>query len=738
MDAAIQGLIGLDRNQFAQTVMIAQGDFLKILNATSDERRKLFRKLFATSRYERFEEMLKAENDAARDAQNRIDEAIRNAASGIQATDDAAAPFQELLHEPSYIDKALPMLKKIVDEAAGQLAAYNAQREKTEQALAEKTAEADYIKTQNKLLTSLQDTEKELAVLGQREKEIAALQQKIEAAAHAARLNTFYNTAVQAEKQAEKVNRMHEDLQKALPAAEAAAKESAAAFQAAQSRAEALPELDAELLKHQHAIELLRKGKAARDRHRAESEKRIALARKAEHARKAFDVCWNAYIAGTAGLLAEQLTDNIPCPVCGALHHPAPAQKPENTPTKDAVDAANQAMTAAIGALEKQNQVVKDQSTKLTEIEDELKALFGETVPAESALQTASAEIAQTAAQIKAALTAAQNQAHKDEKELAAKQAACDATAKQLAESTQFAAQAAKQYAEELAASDFADEQAFLAALLAPALQQQYQKTVSDYREQQNLLRGKREELRTRCKITEPLPLEETEQALVQLRLQKMQTDAMIRTTEQMQALNGNALKQLEALAPQRMENDRLFRNVNDLYETVRGKQSGQAKLNFEAYVQQFYFRRVIEAANRRLLELSNETYSLRCKKDATNLRSHQELDLEVFDANTGAWREVATLSGGESFLASLSLALGLSDVVQAQSGGVQLDAMFIDEGFGSLDDQTLRQAVRMLAKLADGSRLVGVISHVSELKNAIPAQIRVTKDENGSRIRII
>jgi exonuclease SbcC len=177
------------------------------------------------------------------------------------------------------------------------------------------------------------------------------------------------------------------------------------------------------------------------------------------------------------------------------------------------------------------------------------------------------------------------------------------------------------------------------------------------------------------------------------------------------------------------------YQAISDLHKTVNGQQSGQTKLSFEAYVQQFYFRKVVDAANQRLEFLTGDVYSLRCRREAKNLVNQAGLDLEVYDGYTGCWRDVSTLSGGESFMASLSLALGLSDVVQAQNGGIRLDAMFIDEGFGALDEHALRQAIRMLNTLADGSRLIGVISHVADLKAEIPAQIIVTKDAAGSRI---
>ena len=129
--------------------------------------------------------------------------------------------------------------------------------------------------------------------------------------------------------------------------------------------------------------------------------------------------------------------------------------------------------------------------------------------------------------------------------------------------------------------------------------------------------------------------------------------------------------------------------------------------------------------------------FVLRCKEDPTNLRAQSGLDLDVYDRMTGVWRDVSTLSGGESFMASLALALGLSDVVSSQSGQIRLDSMFIDEGFGSLDETSLSQALSLLQTLSDGHRLIGIISHVSELKNCIEKKIIVSKTNQGSKITL-
>ena len=144
------------------------------------------------------------------------------------------------------------------------------------------------------------------------------------------------------------------------------------------------------------------------------------------------------------------------------------------------------------------------------------------------------------------------------------------------------------------------------------------------------------------------------------------------------------------------------------------------------------YFDRILVQANLRFETMTGGQYTLIRQKDASNRRSQIGLDLDVIDHYNGSVRSAASLSGGEAFKASLSLALGMADEIQASSGGIQLDTMFIDEGFGSLDGESLQQAIRVLSELGEGDRLVGIISHVQELKNRIDRQIVVTKDRSG------
>lgn len=174
------------------------------------------------------------------------------------------------------------------------------------------------------------------------------------------------------------------------------------------------------------------------------------------------------------------------------------------------------------------------------------------------------------------------------------------------------------------------------------------------------------------------------------------------------------------------------------LSNTANGNISGKEKVMLETYIQMTYFDRIIARANTRFMVMSGGQYELKRRREAENNRSQSGLDLDVIDHYNGTERSVKTLSGGESFKASLSLALGLSDEIQASAGGVKLDTMFVDEGFGSLDEESLDQAMKALSSLADGNRLVGIISHVADLKNRIDKQIVVEKRSRGEARRVL
>ena len=215
-----------------------------------------------------------------------------------------------------------------------------------------------------------------------------------------------------------------------------------------------------------------------------------------------------------------------------------------------------------------------------------------------------------------------------------------------------------------------------------------------------------------------------------ELREKKTQIEYRIRNNEE---LKKKISGQKSTLEKYRREND----ICNRLYSLVMGDISNKAKITFEQYIQAAGFDNIIAAANRRLLPMSEGQYELYRKEDSDDKKSKTILDLEVQDNFTGHRRPVGNLSGGESFKASLSLALGLSDTVSSNMGGVQMDVLFVDEGFGTLDRKSIENAMDILTHLSGSNKLVGIISHREELTENISRQIRVTKTKNGSRIEI-
>ena len=233
------------------------------------------------------------------------------------------------------------------------------------------------------------------------------------------------------------------------------------------------------------------------------------------------------------------------------------------------------------------------------------------------------------------------------------------------------------------------------------------------------------------AQITEPVDFEGLQKEKTEAEHRQRALTELNRKIFNRKAANENALNSIIQAERYLSEKSARYKWVKSLSDTVDGDISGKEKIKLETYVQTAYFDRIIARANIRLMQMSRAQYELK-RRYAGSLQSQSGLDLNVIDHYNDSERDVKTLSGGESFIASLSLALGLSDEIQSYAGGIRLDSMFIDEGFGSLDDSSMSQAMNALMSISQSKRLVGIISHVNELKEKIDRQIIVKKKPTG------
>lgn len=298
-------------------------------------------------------------------------------------------------------------------------------------------------------------------------------------------------------------------------------------------------------------------------------------------------------------------------------------------------------------------------------------------------------------------------------------------------------------YEKQMTLLGFESEMLYRMAILTEDEIKKLEAEVKNYQEEVTSLSLIINHLKKQTEEKEYLDTANLESKMIELELEKNKLNERKKIIIVRIAQNKEIKEKLINLAMQYEKHEKHYFAVKELADTANGNLSGKQKIAFEQYVQLAYFQMVIEQANKRLIKMTGSRYELKRKENITNLQTQIAFDLDVFDHYTGKVRTVKSLSGGESFKAALALALGLSDVIQNSLGGIQIDTLFIDEGFGSLDSDSIEQAIRVLNELTEGNRLIGIISHVAELKESIDKKIMVyhRKDSgsySGSTLEII
>lgn len=737
----VRELLGLTQDQFAQTVMIAQGDFLKILTASSDERKKLFRDLFHTNLYVDLQSRLQEKNRACADEQKALEQVILSAEGKI----DPEAEFAEREILLSYCgqiqhtDALCALLARLIEqEKAAQEQARAQKKEAADQigALIAAVTEGERV---NRDFADWESKKARLAALTAGQGEIDAQRAALAAARRAQQLETDEALMRRTRRDMDAQQAALSEAQAALEQAEKALPEAETRMKEAESRGGEIHALLAQAKQMEDCLPVLgevERLKAALDTQKRELQR---LTEASSRAQAAYTAAQNSYYLSQAGLLARELKAGQPCPVCGSTAHPCPAQITPETVTRQALEQAAQRRETAEKAQSDAATRLAANQAALDEREDRLRALK---IGADETRQRLAARIDaahQAAADRQREIDAARSAYQALDKRKTAAQSAVDAAQKQLAALEKDLRAQTEAFEQKRAAHGFEDEASYRLAKRTNADIERLDREIRNYDEQKRTLAAQTHELEDKLSGRQKTDLT----ALQNRRAAALDRQAKAENAEKAMVrkltLHESAEREIRQANAAIQKKRGKWQIIQELYTCCAGIAAGnpRAKLTFEAYVQQYYFRFVVAAANKRLTRLTDGMFTLRVMREAANRVSQSGLDLEVLDRSTGQARDVSTLSGGESFLASLALALGLSDAVQSQSGQIRMDAMFIDEGFGSLDENALRSSIDVLLELADGKRLIGIISHVQELEERIDKQIVVTKTPNGSTVRM-
>ena len=740
--AKVHELLGLTQDQFTQTVMIAQGDFLKILNASSDERKSLFQKLFGTGFYEAMQKKLQEMNAACSKEQEELNRRILIAAGKIEADGDfeQKETLQQYTSDPKYADLLSEALEGLIAHEKQQFSHARQQKEAAQQQLMERAAQMEQGKAVNGDFALLEQTEEKRSQLLSRQSDMDEKEKQLLLARKAKEVLPWEVLLAQAkEEQAKLENTLHRE-EKALENALALlpqAKENLARAESFAPQADALMIRAGQL---EEAVPLLKERDNQQKQWARQQKAMAALLEKSREADAAYRLAKEGYYRSQAGLLAAALAENTPCPVCGSLSHPSPAPLTDDSVTKEALEQAEAAHRAADSALKEAGETLAALQSSLESARMRLTEMHLKEDETEAGIRRQAEECRAQALQYRAdmekcrsALNALTLQAEKSRE--AVRQAALQQT-----ERAEKKARLQSDFEHRLQEQGFADEREYQLAKLPEKEMEAAEIALRTYREQLASLAHQADQLTAKLSGKEKADLAALAALQSAAEAARKAAEQAAAKADRKIALHEDSLQEILKARRQMKRKEENWAVVRDLYDCCAGKTGGsrRAKLTFEAYVQQYYFKQVVAAANKRLTILTEGMFTLRCKEEARD-RVHQSgLDLDVLDRSTGQWRDVSTLSGGESFLASLALALGLSDVVQGQSGAIRMEAMFIDEGFGTLDENALRNSLQVLSELAEGKRLIGIISHVHDLEEKIEKQIIVKKTLRGAELSVV
>lgn len=794
VDVGIRDILGIDREQFSQIAMIAQGDFMKLLLAETKERQEIFRKIFKTGNYKVFQERLASEaaqlGRQVEDAKNSVLQYV----GGVLCEASYEQEKVQLKNARSgemFMENIPGLIEKILEKDMTAKNHLDAESEENEKHLEDiKTVllkAQDFIKVKQELEENRTLRQKESVKLKnleamlveERKKQCEREAMEDELALIEAELHGYEELEL-TEKELKKLERQHDknnaDLKKSrteleesrrnteqykselkkLENAETEKEKLTAAKERADGRKSELESLAEDIREYKNIqSQLLEAHEVYRN-----------AAENARNLTNRFNSINKAFLDGQAGILGELLIEGEPCPVCGSTEHPSIAVKPESVPTKEQLEEAKAGADDAQKKTEELSVKAGEINGRFINFERALKqktkrltgtlSIEESYVKAKELLDEVRHEIGMIAQK-----TAIAEQTFMNKQKLIEKIEKEESSAKileevilQLEKQVSFDEARIREFgirvksikerlhfnsrkSAEIHITELSSTIARMKKLLEKA-----EKDLTAHEKTLGVMNGRIQVLENRLDEMVPILVDSEDDLEEEISSMKNEQDVIYKRRDELSkktkdvhvriSTNERALDNIRQKSNELALLEKRWSSIKSLADTAGGNIAGKEKVMLETYVQRAYFERILARANTRLMVMTEGQYELKRRSFSENNRIKSGLDIDVIDHYNGTQRSVKTLSGGESFKAALSLALGMSDEVQSSAGGIQLDSMFVDEGFGSLDDDSLHQAIAALSELSKSNRLVGIISHVSELKERIDDQIVVTKGRSG------
>lgn len=808
-DQKIVEIIGMDMNQFSQVSMISQGDFMKLLLASSKERKEIFSRIFPTKIYWQIQNSLAEQEKEMYLELEDVRKTCRHELENVQCLPES--DYREAWKEKgtfSDVDNSewMNLLKAMIEESETFEKALKKSLAKIDQTLAAgKDFEAKELRKEQ-FLAEMKRLNDELPQIRQQMEESGKILEERRSLYESEWPKKQEQWLILSQEMPEYDRLAEED--KKLKQLRERLRECGAAAANTEKKENEIRQLRETLLKEQEQLQdsgvrlnqaeqrLKECGEAMEVLKQLWNKKTLwekyiseeaAAKKKAEesilHYQKMsqrHDLIYEKFIAAQAGLMAQKLVEGEPCPVCGSLHHPALHPESGEIIDRQMVDRAKAEREAAEKAVEKARQNCQKLSEHGAELKSGILHEAGDLMADSEQLfetggfwkkvfelgrhsQQAWQQAKQQWQQIKSENIRFEKNAEKlkefEEKQellrdkhmhLAQQQASLAAEEKSRTEGMILLQSKMSFFSKKEAEqrmNNLKKEMDQLKNVLKMAEEAVETRTANFQRKQgrlgerrQTMLQAETEaaqagEIYRALLEADGWPEETDRDMLEESREKLLEQEKKIYAVRQ---TNQKACNRLEKLLKDYGEEQENFARLRHLSRIANGQMPGMARIDFQTYMQRRYFRQMVDAANRRLIGMSSHQFLLECRSlDNLGRQGEAGLDLDVYSLVNDNIRDVKTLSGGESFMAALALALGMADVIQQEAGKIHVDTLFIDEGFGSLDENARNQAIRILSELAGTDRLVGIISHVSELKEQIEQKIVVKKTDRGSRLLV-